>query len=60
MKYFKPTMSSSEARSILFSSVGHMSEIEVQEMKEEYRQVVPEIVKREFSKNAGWLTEEKI
>jgi len=25
----------------------------------EYRQVVPEIVKREFSKNEGWLTEEK-
>ena len=53
-------MSSSEARSILFSSIGHMSEIEVQEMKEEYRQVVPEIVKREFSKNEGWLTEERI
>ena len=60
MKYFKSTMSSSEARSILFSSIGHLTEIEAEEMKKEYRQVVPEIVKREFKENAGWMTEERI
>ena len=60
MKYFNSQMTSSEARSILFSSVDHMSQAEVEEVKSEYRIVLPEIIKREFRENEGWMTEEKI
>ena len=60
MKYFNSQMTSSEARSILFSSIGHMSEADATEMKEEYRKVVPEIAKREFRENKGWMTEDRL
>ena len=53
-------MTSSQARSILFSSIDHMSEADAEEMKKEYKQVVPEIIKREFRENKGWMTEDRL
>ena len=60
MKYFNLQMTSSQARSILFSSISHMSESDAEEMKKEYKQIVPEIIKREFRDNNGWMTEDRL
>ena len=57
MKYFNPAMTSQEARIILFSAADHLSKDDLEEMKEEYAKIVPEIIKREFRENDGWMTE---
>ena len=57
MKYFSETMTSREARTVLFSYADCLNKEEFEAVKEEYKKIVPEIIKREFRENDGWMTE---
>lgn len=53
---FNESMSSSEARKILFSSVAGKSKKEIEEIKKEYSSVSKQIRRREIMQNRGWMT----
>ena len=59
MSYFNENMTSSEARTILFSVDGKTKE-EMERIKQEYSEIAPRIIDREFRENAGCLTSEKL
>ena len=60
MKYFNTNMTSGEARTVLFSIVDGMTPEEVQKVKDEYLEIIPEIHKRETEERLAtpdvWLT----
>lgn len=53
---FNVSMSSAEARRVLFASVNGKTKAEVERIKKEYSAVSKQIVKRELSEGRGWLT----
>ena len=57
---FNVHMSSSEARSILFSSVEGKTEAEIKEIKREFSQVAPQIMERELKANKGYMTSDRL
>lgn len=53
---FNENMTSSEARTILFSSVDGKSKQEIAAIKEEYSKIIPRIIKNELKRNDGYMT----
>lgn len=59
-KLFNLSMSSSEARKVLFSSVEGKTEAEIREIKHEFSQIAPKIMERELRANNGFMTSDKL
>ena len=54
---FNENMSSKDAQKILFDYAEKHRGEDMEEVKKEYREVLPKIIRREMKENEGWLTE---
>ena len=57
MSYFNTDMTYPEAQRTLFSVVEGKSAEEINAIKREYSEVLPEITRKELAPDDGWLTE---
>ena len=55
-RLFNENMTYPEVQRLFFASVEGKSNKEVEEIKREYRSIVPVITKKELANNRNWLT----
>lgn len=57
---FNENMTTSEARTVFFSSVDGKTKEEIELIKREYSEIFPRIMENELRRNEGYMTSDKL